>query len=190
LSGPRNSCKTKIWERQYPPYRKSEAGPLPESIRCLIFGARPSSRQELTPGLPLSSIRSHPAPRQFVGLSRRRSSMRLFPILPARPASWIRANAGGQPRSSPAQRARRPQVSSCRRHRPRARARAYWSRKSYLGSGLLKGPADDRLRQVYHVVDWIVLLNRNCQAVVSPNCHRFVETDRGRLIVRDGRRRI
>jgi hypothetical protein len=31
---------------------------------------------------------------------------------------------------------------------------------------------------------------RNCQAVVSPNCHRFVETDRGRLIVRDGRRRI
>src|SRR5271155_2635238 len=31
---------------------------------------------------------------------------------------------------------------------------------------------------------------RNSQAVVSPNCHRFVETDPGRLIVRDGRRRI
>src|ERR1700723_1136522 len=31
---------------------------------------------------------------------------------------------------------------------------------------------------------------RNSQAVVSPNYHRFVETDRGRLIVRDGRRRI
>jgi general secretion pathway protein L len=30
----------------------------------------------------------------------------------------------------------------------------------------------------------------NSQAVVSPNCHRFVETDPGRLIVRDGRRRI
>jgi len=90
LSGPRNSCKTKIWERQYPPYRKSEAGPLPESIRCLIFGARPSSRQELTPGSALSPIRSHPAPRQSVGLSRRRSSMPLFPI-PASPASRIRA---------------------------------------------------------------------------------------------------
>ena len=31
---------------------------------------------------------------------------------------------------------------------------------------------------------------RNSQAVVSPNCHRFVETDPGRLIVRDGRRRM
>jgi hypothetical protein len=90
LSGPRNSCKTKIWGRQYPPYRKSEAGPLPESIRCLIFGARPSSRQELTPGSALSPIRSHPAPRQSVGLSRRRSSMPLFPIPPS-PASRIRA---------------------------------------------------------------------------------------------------
>ena len=30
----------------------------------------------------------------------------------------------------------------------------------------------------------------NSQAVVSPNCHRFVETDPGRLIVRDGGRRI
>ena len=29
----------------------------------------------------------------------------------------------------------------------------------------------------------------NSQAVVSPNCHRFVETDPDRLIVRDGRRR-
>ena len=90
LSGPRNSCKTKIWERQYPPYRKSEAGPLPGSTRCLIFGARLRSRQELTPGSALSPIRSHPAPRQSVGLSRRRSSMPLFPIPPS-PASRIRA---------------------------------------------------------------------------------------------------
>ena len=32
----------------------------------------------------------------------------------------------------------------------------------------------------------------NSQAVVSPNCHRFVETDPGRrlIFVRDGGRRI
>jgi len=39
-------------------------------------------------------------------------------------------------------------------------------------------------------VEIAVMRPRNSQAVVSPNCHRFVETDPGRLIVRDGRRRI
>src|SRR5271170_3305556 len=51
---------------------------------------------------------------------------------------------------------------------------------------LVHGRATDhaRLRLTNRKNDKVGKL-RNSQAVVSPNCHRFVETDPGRLIVRD-----